>query len=120
MSQVVDINDKYLIILLSMSEDTSADVAVVATEEVVVEINRKATSATYRAGDTLLEAARSAGLSPPSSCETGSCGTCMGRLTEGSARMNNNDALEDDEVAEGWVLTCQALPTSRTVRVVYE
>ena len=44
----------------------------------------------------------------------------MGRIVEGSARMVNNDALEDDEVAEGWVLTCQALPTSRTVRVIYE
>jgi hypothetical protein len=44
----------------------------------------------------------------------------MARLTEGSARMINNDALEDDEVEEGWVLTCQGLPTSRTVRVVYE
>ena len=103
-----------------MSENTSADVAVAATEAVVIELNGKTTSATYRTGDTLLETGRSAGLSPPSSCETGSCGTCMARLTEGSARMNNNDALEDDEVAEGWVLTCQALPTSRTVRVVYE
>ena len=37
----------------------------------------------------------------------------MARIVEGSARMVNNDALEDDEVAEGWVLTCQALPTSR-------
>jgi ferredoxin len=97
--------------LLSMSEDT---------EKVVIEMDRGITTAAYRTGDTLLQTARSAGLSPPSSCETGSCGTCMGRLTEGSARMNNNDALEDDEVAEGWVLTCQALPTSRTVRVVYE
>jgi ferredoxin len=106
--------------LLLMSENTSADVAVVVTEEVVIGLDRKTTSAIYRSGDTLLETARSAGLSPPSSCETGSCGTCMARITEGSARMNNNDALEDDEVAQGWVLTCQALPTSRTVRVVYE
>jgi hypothetical protein len=44
----------------------------------------------------------------------------MARLTQGSARMINNDALEPDEVEEGWVLTCQALPTSSTVRVVYE
>jgi ferredoxin len=94
-----------------MSEDT---------EKVVIELDRRTTIAGYRSGDTLLETARSAGLSPPSSCETGSCGTCMARLTEGSAWMNNNDALEDDEVAEGWVLTCQALPTSRTVQVVYE
>jgi ferredoxin len=120
MWQVVDINDKYLIILLLMTENTTADVAVAATEQVVIELDRRTTTAKYRAGDTLLETARSAGLSPPSSCETGSCGTCMARLTEGSARMNNNDALEDDEVAEGWVLTCQALPTSCTVRVVYE
>jgi ferredoxin len=103
-----------------MSENTSADVAVVVTEQVVIGLDRKTTSAKYRAGDTLLETARSAGLSPPSSCETGSCGTCMARITEGSAWMNNNDALEDDEVAEGWVLTCQALPIGRTVRVVYE
>ena len=38
----------------------------------------------------------------------------MARIVEGSARMVNNDALEDDEVAEGYVLTCQALPTSPT------
>ena len=105
---------------LLMSEDTGADVAVVATEEVVIELDRRTTTASYRAGDTLLQTARSAGLQAPYSCETGSCGTCMAHIVEGSARMVNNDALEDDEVAEGWVLTCQALPTSPAVRVVYE
>ena len=94
-----------------MSEDT---------EKVVIELNRGTTTAGYRAGDTLLQTARIAGLQAPYSCETGSCGTCMARVVEGTARMVNNDALEDDEVAEGWVLTCQALPTSRIVRVVYE
>jgi hypothetical protein len=43
----------------------------------------------------------------------------MARIVEGSARMLNNEALTDDEVAEGWVLTCQSLPTSPSVRVVY-
>jgi ferredoxin len=95
-----------------MSEDTGADV--------VIELDRRTTNAAYRTGDTLLQTARSAGLQAPYSCETGSCGTCMARIVKGSARMVNNDALEDDEVAEGWVLTCQALPTSRTVHVVYE
>jgi ferredoxin len=106
--------------LLSMSQHTAADVAVVATAEVIIELDRRTKSATYRAGNTLLQTARLAGLQPPYSCETGSCATCMARVVEGSARMLNNDALEDDEVADGWVLTCQALPTSRTVRVVYE
>ncbi|MUL82673.1 MULTISPECIES: ferredoxin--NADP reductase [unclassified Mycolicibacterium] len=90
------------------------------TEEVTIELGRSTVTAPYRAGNTLLQTARLAGLKAPSSCETGSCGTCMAHVVEGSARMLNNDALDDDEVAEGWVVTCQALPTSRTVRVVYE
>lgn len=91
-----------------------------ATEEVVIKLDQQVTTAPYRKGDTLLQTARSAGLRAPSSCETGSCGTCMARVVEGAARMLNNDALDDDEVADGWVLTCQSLPTGRRVRVEYE
>ncbi len=89
-------------------------------EEVVIDLDRTRTAAAYRAGNTLLQTARMAGLRAPSSCEIGSCGTCMARVLEGSARMLNNDALDDDEVAEGWVLTCQSLPMSRTVHITYE
>lgn len=89
-------------------------------EEVVIELDRQTTTASYRKGDTLLQTVRSAGLRAPASCETGSCGTCMARVVEGSAHMLNNDALDDDEVEEGWVLTCQSLPTSRKVRINYE
>jgi ferredoxin len=95
-------------------------IAETVTEKVTIELDRRSTTVAYSPGDTLLQTARMAGLQPPASCEIGSCGTCMARLTEGSARMLNNDALEDDELDEGWVLTCQGLPTSRTVRVVYE
>jgi ferredoxin len=89
-------------------------------DTVTIELGGRTMTVPYSRGDTLLQTARMAGLPAPSSCEVGNCGTCMARLTEGSARMINNDALDDDEVAEGWVLTCQGLPTSRTVRVVYE
>ena len=82
--------------LTVMSEDSAADVAVVATDEIVIELDSRTTTAGYRKGDTLLQTARSAGLQAPYSCETGSCGTCMARITEGNARMVNNDALEDD------------------------
>jgi 3-ketosteroid 9alpha-monooxygenase subunit B len=99
---------------------TEASASSATTEEVVIELDRQKTTAQYRPGNTLLQTARIAGLRAPSSCETGSCGTCMARIVSGSARMLNNDALDDDEVAEGWVLTCQSLPTSRTVHVVYE
>ena len=101
-------------------EVTDVGEADVQTEEVVFVLDRKSTVASYRSGDTLLQTARSAGLKAPASCETGSCGTCMAKIVEGTARMLNNDALDDDEVDDGWVLTCQSLPTSRTVRVDYE
>lgn len=90
------------------------------TEEVTIELDRRTVTVPYRAGNTLLQTARMAGLRAPSSCETGSCGTCIAQVTEGSARILNNDALDDDEIADGWVVTCQSLPTSRTVHVVYD
>lgn len=94
--------------------------AIAVTEEVTISLDRQRVTVEYRAGNTLLQTARLAGLHAPSSCETGSCGTCMARVTHGSARMLNNEALDDDEVAEGWVVTCQALPTSSTIEVSYE
>src|ERR1700739_3424523 len=60
------------------------------------------------------------GLPPPFSCEAGNCGTCIGRLTDGHATMRNNDVLEDDEIADGYVLTCQGVPDSASITVVYE
>ncbi|MFI1354634.1 2Fe-2S iron-sulfur cluster-binding protein [Streptomyces sp. NPDC020898] len=70
--------------------------------------------------ESLLESARRAGFMPPFSCEMGNCGTCIARLTEGEAKMRVNHALDDDEVAEGWVLTCQGEPVTPHVTVEYE
>ena len=91
-----------------------------ATETVVVILNGKKSTVAYRPGDTVLETARRGGLQPPFSCEAGNCATCMALLHEGSATMRVNNALTPDEVEEGWVLTCQALPHGRTVTVEYE
>jgi ferredoxin len=74
----------------------------------------------YQTGDTLLETARRGGLRPPFSCEAGNCATCMAFLKEGSVRMRANNALTPEEVEEGWVLTCQSLPSGETVTVEYE
>jgi ferredoxin-NADP reductase len=73
-----------------------------------------------RSGETLLESARRAGLAPPFSCEAGNCATCLARLTEGEAKMRVNNALDEDEVAGGLVLTCQGEPVTPHVTVVYE
>ena len=87
---------------------------------VTIHLERKKVSVPQVAGETLLETARRAGLSPPFSCEAGNCGTCMALLTEGKATMRTNDVLEDDELADGYILTCQAVPDTPSVTVQYE
>jgi ferredoxin-NADP reductase len=89
-------------------------------EAVTVILGGKTTVVKYQPGDTLLETARRGGLHPPFSCEAGNCATCMAFLREGSVRMRANNALTPEEVEEGWVLTCQSLPSGQTVVVEYE
>ncbi len=91
-----------------------------AGAEVTIVLDRKTLSVTQVPGETLLESARRAGMAPPFSCEAGNCGTCIAKLTEGTATMRVNDALDDDEVADGYVLTCQAVPDTARVAVTYD
>jgi 3-ketosteroid 9alpha-monooxygenase subunit B len=87
---------------------------------VTIHLDRKTVSVPRVTGETLLESARRGGLSPPFSCEAGNCGTCIAKLTDGHATMRNNDVLEEDEIADGYILTCQGIPDSESVTVVYE
>jgi len=89
------------------------------TVRVAIELDGRAEVADYRPGTTLLQTARQRGLSPPFSCEAGNCATCMARLLEGAVTMSANNALTEDEVADGWILTCQSVPTTPLVRVRY-
>lgn len=91
-----------------------------ATESLVVRLGGREHSIEYRAGDTVLGAIRRAGLKGPFNCQQGNCGTCIARLETGTASMRTNNVLDADEVEEGWILTCQAMPTSREVVVVYD
>jgi len=92
----------------------------VDADEVTIVLDRKTVSIKMVEGETLLESARRAGMGPPFSCEAGNCGTCMAKITEGSATMRVNDALDDDEVADGYVLTCQAVPDTSCVKFSYD
>jgi 3-ketosteroid 9alpha-monooxygenase subunit B len=89
-------------------------------DEVTVTLGGKTVVVAYKPGDTLLETARRGGLRPPFSCTAGNCATCMAFLREGSVTMRANNALTPEEVEEGWILTCQSLPTGKTIVVEYE
>lgn len=97
--------------------DPSADTG---AAQVTIVLDHKKVSVPRMPNETLLESARRAGLSPPFSCEAGNCGTCMGKLITGRATMRVNDALEPDEVEEGYILTCQAVPETESVSVSYD
>lgn len=69
---------------------------------------------------TVLDALLMSGEHPPYSCKSGVCSTCRARITSGSAVMKTNSVLTDDEIADGALLTCQALPTTSHISVDYD
>jgi ferredoxin-NADP reductase len=90
-----------------------------AVISVTIELDGQTATAKYHPGATILQTARQLGMKPPSSCEAGNCATCMAKLVQGEVTMRVNDALFDDEVADGWILTCQSEPVTAAVHVVY-
>ncbi|HYQ99160.1 MAG TPA: 1,2-phenylacetyl-CoA epoxidase subunit PaaE [Casimicrobiaceae bacterium] len=70
--------------------------------------------------ESILEAGLRAGIELPYSCKGGVCSTCRAKLVAGEADMDVNFALEDYEVARGFVLTCQSYPASDKVTVDYD
>jgi ring-1,2-phenylacetyl-CoA epoxidase subunit PaaE len=70
--------------------------------------------------DSILDAALKAGADLPFACKGGVCSTCKAKIVEGTARMSANYALEKDEVEAGYILTCQAHPTSEKLVVSFD
>ena len=71
-------------------------------------------------GTSLLDAALEARLDAPYACKAGVCSTCRAKVLEGEVEMAVNHALEDYEVRQGYVLTCQCFPLSDKVVVSYD
>jgi ring-1,2-phenylacetyl-CoA epoxidase subunit PaaE len=71
-------------------------------------------------GEVILDAAERAGLDLPFSCRAGVCSTCRAKLLVGTAKMEHNVALEEWEVEAGYILCCQARPTSPALEISYD
>ena len=88
--------------------------------EVTVILDGRATVVTVPPGTVILDGAQRARADLPFACKGGVCGTCRALVTDGAVTMRRNFALEEGEVAAGYVLTCQSLPATEAVTVDYD
>lgn len=70
-------------------------------------------------GETILDAALRNNLNVPYACLSGTCNSCQAHLDAGQVKMECQDALTDEEVAQGEILTCQAKPLTSEVKITY-
>ncbi|MFE2355682.1 1,2-phenylacetyl-CoA epoxidase subunit PaaE [Streptomyces parvulus] len=88
--------------------------------EVTITLDGRSTSASLSRERTLLDGAQQTRPDLPFACKGGVCGTCRALVTDGTADMRRNYALEDAEVDAGYVLTCQTYPVSEKLTVDYD
>jgi ring-1,2-phenylacetyl-CoA epoxidase subunit PaaE len=88
--------------------------------EVTVILDGRSTTVPVTESQTVLEGAQRSRPDLPFACKGGVCGTCRAHVLEGEVRMRRNFALEDAEVAAGFVLTCQSTPVTEKVVVSFD
>ena len=71
-------------------------------------------------GKSILQTALDNGLDAPYSCQGAVCSTCVAKLKEGKVDMDNNFILTDQEMENGFILTCQSHPTTPEVVISYD
>ena len=90
------------------------------TSSVTVVLDGRSTTASMPKGQSILDAAQKTRADLPFACKGGVCGTCRAHLTTGEVEMRRNYALDEDELAAGFVLTCQSHPVSDEVTVDFD
>jgi ring-1,2-phenylacetyl-CoA epoxidase subunit PaaE len=88
--------------------------------EVTIQLEGRSSSFTMGRGERVLDAALRVRGELPYSCRGGVCSTCRAKLVDGEVTMANNWALEPEELAAGYVLTCQSSPVTDHLRVDYD
>lgn len=84
-----------------------------------VEINGQTHNIRWPRDQTLTDAMLAAGVDAPFSCKAGKCATCACQLVSGEVAMDYNEILTEEDIAEGYILSCQATPVTQEVKVEF-
>ncbi len=90
------------------------------SSRVTVTLDGRTTELSLPRDRPVLDSAQEARADLPYACKGGVCGTCRAKVVTGEVNMRRNYALEDDELADGYVLTCQSLPVSDELALDYD
>jgi len=92
----------------------------VIPSEIIIHLEKQAHKVPYKKGQTILEAARAAGLNPLSSCEEGFCASCAAKRIKGKVVLAKNDIYTAEDLANNWILTCQGHCFGAEVEITYD
>jgi ring-1,2-phenylacetyl-CoA epoxidase subunit PaaE len=103
----------------SVNEEVASEVKEGTTVVTVLLDDEEATFKMEQTSDILAAALRN-NIDAPYSCQGGVCSSCLAKVTEGKAVMVKNSILTDGEVADGFILTCQAHPTTSNITIDFD
>jgi 3-ketosteroid 9alpha-monooxygenase subunit B len=109
--------ERFLSLAENPFEETQADGGMAAT--LAVELDGVRRVLPWPPGTRMLDVLIDAGLAAPHSCRQGLCGACACQLLAGRVEMAHNEVLEAADLADGYILACQAVPLTPEVRVTY-
>lgn len=95
-------------------------IAFEGTCEITVLVDDEETTFEMDSKTTILTAALKEGIDAPYSCQGGICSSCLAKVTAGNAVMEKNSILSDAEIKDGFILTCQAHPTTQKITIDYD
>ena len=102
------------------SDEANTEIVPIENAHLVAHLNGNIYELNISKGKTILQVLKDADINAPYSCESGVCATCAAKVKKGKAEMKSCMALDDSEIKNGNILTCQALPTTEEVEIIFK